>query len=84
MLVDFPRWAIVLMNVIAAAAIYGIAEFFKFSGWPFALGWGLGFIACYVLYSCWRVDDKNEGYERFPEEGRQKRLERDRAIDPRI
>lgn len=81
---SFPRWAIWLMNIAMLAIIWGLSELFKLAGWQVALGFGAGFLCCYLAYHCWRVDDANEGYTRFPPEEREARWRRDRAIDPRL
>lgn len=81
---DFPRWAVWLMNIAIAAVLWLVAQAANWAGWQIGLGYLIGFLACYLMYGCWRVDDKNEGYSRFPPEEREARQRRDRAIDPRV
>lgn len=73
-----------VLNLMVAAILYGVAELAHFAGWQISLGYLIGFLACYFIYGCWRVDDRNENYRRFPPNERQARYERDRAIDPRL
>jgi hypothetical protein len=73
-----------IANLVVAAILYGVAHFFHMVGWEIALAYLCGYMACYLFYGCWRVDDRNEGYSRFPHEEREARFERDRIIDPRL
>lgn len=80
----FPRWAVWLMNAVVLAIVWIVAYFAKLAGWQICLGFIIGFFVCYLLYGCWRVDDMDEDYSRFPPEEREARRQRDRAIDPRV
>jgi hypothetical protein len=81
---NFPRWAVWALNLGVCAALWLIGEVFKIAGWQIALGFLAGYLACYFLYGCWRVDDANEDYSRFPPQERAPRRARDRTIDPRV
>jgi hypothetical protein len=45
------RWLSVLIAFLAVVAVAaGTTELFKFAGWSFALGFGLGFMWCGVYF----------------------------------
>lgn len=80
----FPRWAVWLMNIAVLTVVWFVAHLAKLAGWQMCLAYLVGFLFCYFAYGCWRVDDMNEDYSRFPPEEREARRQRDRAVDPRV
>ena len=56
MLVDFPRWAVWVLNIAVLAVLTAFGYFLKWAGIEFAIGWLCGFTFCYIVFKNWRQD----------------------------